>query len=40
MAVVTNGEVGSPTLPKEEIAEIRKQEATASAAVIGAESSG
>ena len=37
MAVATNGEVGSPTLPKEEIAEIRKQEATAAAAVIGAE---
>lgn len=37
MAVATNGEVGSPTLPKEEIAEIRRNEATASAAVIGAE---
>ena len=37
MAVATNGEVGSPTLPKEEIAEIRRQEASASAAVIGAD---
>jgi LmbE family N-acetylglucosaminyl deacetylase len=37
MAVSTNGEVGSPTLPKEEIAEIRRQEAAASAAVIGAD---
>lgn len=37
MAIATNGEVGSPTLPKEEIAAIRKQEAEASAKVIGAE---
>jgi LmbE family N-acetylglucosaminyl deacetylase len=37
MAVATNGEVGSPTLPNEEIAEIRRQEACASAAVIGAD---
>ena len=37
MAVATNGEVGSPTLPKEEIAEIRRQEACASAKVIGAD---
>jgi LmbE family N-acetylglucosaminyl deacetylase len=37
MAVATNGEVGSPTLPKEEIAEIRRQEACASAGVIGAD---
>jgi LmbE family N-acetylglucosaminyl deacetylase len=37
MAVATNGEVGSATLPPEEIAGIRKQEATAAAAVIGAE---
>jgi LmbE family N-acetylglucosaminyl deacetylase len=37
MAISTNGEVGSPTLPKEEIARIRKREALASAAVIGAE---
>jgi LmbE family N-acetylglucosaminyl deacetylase len=37
MAIATNGEVGSPTLPKEEIAEIRKQEAEASAKLVGAE---
>lgn len=37
IAVVTNGEVGSPTLPKEEIAEIRRLEAIAAAKVIGAE---
>jgi len=37
IAVVTNGEVGSPTLPKEEIAEIRRLEAIAAAEVIGAE---
>lgn len=37
MAVATNGEVGSPNLPKKEIAEIRKAEATAAAAVIGAD---
>ncbi len=37
MAVATNGEVGSPTLSKKEIAEIRRQEAAAAAAVIGAE---
>ncbi|MCU6711205.1 PIG-L family deacetylase [Paenibacillus sp. J5C_2022] len=37
IAVVTNGEVGSPTLPKEEIAEIRRQEAIAAAKHIGAE---
>jgi len=37
IAVVTNGEVGSPTLPKEEIAEIRRLEAIAAAGVIGAE---
>jgi LmbE family N-acetylglucosaminyl deacetylase len=37
IAVATNGEVGSPTLAKEEIAEIRRKEATAAAAVIGAE---
>lgn len=36
MAVATNGEVGSPTLCKAEIAEIRRHEAEASAAVIGA----
>ncbi len=34
---VTNGEVGSPTLTKEEIAAIRKREAENSAKVIGAE---
>ncbi|WP_139993427.1 PIG-L deacetylase family protein [Paenibacillus paridis] len=37
IAVATNGEVGSPTLPKEEIAEIRRLEAVAAAEVIGAE---
>lgn len=37
MAIVTNGDVGSSTLPMEEIAAIRKAEAEASAALIGAE---
>ncbi|MGQ9629462.1 MAG: PIG-L deacetylase family protein [bacterium] len=37
MAVVTNGEVGSETLSKEEIARIRRDEAKEAAAVIGAE---
>ena len=37
MAIATNGEVGSSTLPKEKIAAIRRTEAQASAAVIGAE---
>ena len=37
MVVVTNGEVGSPTLGKKEIANVRYQEACASAAVIGAD---
>jgi LmbE family N-acetylglucosaminyl deacetylase len=37
MAVATNGEVGSPTLPKEEIAKIRREEALASAKLIGAD---
>jgi len=37
IAIATNGEVGSPTLPKEEIAEIRRQEAIAAASHIGAE---
>ncbi len=37
MAVATNGEVGSATLPREEIAEIRHQEAAAAARVIGAD---
>ncbi len=36
LAVATNGEVGSPNLPQEEIAEIRHREAAAAAAVIGA----
>lgn len=37
MAVATNGEVGSSTLSKQEIAEIRHQESIASAKVIGAD---
>lgn len=37
VAVATNGNVGSPTLSREEIAEIRRAEAQASCAVIGAE---
>ena len=37
MAVATNGEVGSMTLTKEEIAAVRKAEAAAAAAVIGAD---
>ncbi len=37
MAVVTNGEVGSSTLPKAKIAAIRHEEAKASAAILGAE---
>jgi LmbE family N-acetylglucosaminyl deacetylase len=37
IAVVTNGDVGSPTLRKAEIAAVREREARASAAVIGAE---
>lgn len=37
MAIVTNGEVGSSTLSKEEISKIRRREAEASASVIGAE---
>ncbi len=37
MAVATNGEVGSPVLPKEEIAEIRRKEASASARLIAAD---
>jgi LmbE family N-acetylglucosaminyl deacetylase len=37
MAVSTNGEVGSSTLSKSEIAEVRRNEAKASADVIGAE---
>jgi LmbE family N-acetylglucosaminyl deacetylase len=34
---VTNGEVGSPVLPREEIARVREAETRASAALIGAE---
>lgn len=37
IAVATNGDVGSPTLPPEEIAAIREREARKSAAIIGAE---
>ena len=37
MAVATNGEVGSSTLAKAEIAAIRRAEAEASAAIIGAQ---
>ena len=37
MAIATNGEIGSSTLSKEEIAKIRKEEAQAAASVIGAE---
>jgi len=37
IAVATNGEAGSPSLSREEIAAVREQEARASAAVIGAE---
>lgn len=37
MAVATRGDVGSPTLSREEIAAVREKEARASAAIIGAE---
>jgi len=37
IAVMTRGDVGSPTLGREEIAAIREQEARRSAAIIGAE---
>jgi len=37
IATATNGNIGSATLSKEEIARIRKQEAANSAAIIGAE---
>ena len=37
IAVMTRGDVGSPTLSREEIAVIREQEARKSAAIIGAE---
>lgn len=37
IAISTNGEVGSPTLSKPEIAEIRRQEAKAAADLIGAD---
>lgn len=36
IAIATNGEVGSPTLPKKEIAAIRRKEAESAAATIGA----
>ena len=36
-ATATNGNVGSATLPMDEIARIRKEEARKAAAVIGAE---
>lgn len=37
IAITTNGEVGHPTLPKAEIADIRKKEATRAAERIGAQ---
>ncbi|MBE7028493.1 MAG: PIG-L family deacetylase [Ruminococcaceae bacterium] len=37
IATATNGNIGSATLPKEEIAVIRKREAAQSASIIGAE---
>ena len=37
IAVMTNGEVGSPTLSKAEIAAVREREARKSASIIGAE---
>lgn len=37
IAVATNGEVGSPSLGKKEIAAIRKEEAAAAARTLGAE---
>lgn len=37
IACVTNGEVGSPTLSKKEIAAVRKKEAEKSAGILGAE---
>ncbi|MDQ7876549.1 PIG-L deacetylase family protein [Microbacterium sp. QXD-8] len=37
IAIATNGDVGSPTLRRDQIAKIRHQEARASAAVIGAD---
>jgi LmbE family N-acetylglucosaminyl deacetylase len=36
IAITTNGEVGHPTWPKEEIIRVRREEATRAAAVIGA----
>ena len=36
MAIATNGNVGSPTLSKEEIASVRHEEASAACSVIGA----
>jgi len=35
--IATNGEVGSPTLPNEEIAQIRYEEAKEGARIVGAE---
>lgn len=37
IAITTNGEVGHPTWPKEEISRVRREEATRAAAVIGAQ---
>ena len=37
IATATSGNIGSATLPKEEIAAVRKAEAAKSAAIIGAE---
>lgn len=37
MAIATNGEVGSPSLSKKEISEIRRKETEESARIIGAE---
>lgn len=37
MTTVTNGEIGSQTLPPEEISKIRRKEGEAAAAIIGAE---
>ena len=37
MAVMTRGDVGSPTLSREEIGAIREREARTSAAIINAE---
>src|SRR5512147_2177547 len=37
VAVMTRGDVGSPTLSREEIAAVREKEARAASAIIGAE---